>query len=79
MPYAYIKIERKKMDMDLVLDEELNKLIVKEEKLANAAPQLLALLESLTFIAESVAHLKGLEREILPTTELARNYIKEFK
>lgn len=37
--------------------------------------ELLQVLKDLTFIAESVAHLRGLEAEILPTTEKARRII----
>ena len=33
-------------------------------------------LEATTFIAEIVAHLQGLEREILPTTDAARELLK---
>lgn len=33
------------------------------------------LLKSLTFIAESVAHLQGFERDILPTTDAARGLL----
>lgn len=34
--------------------------------------ELVEALEKLTFVAETVAHLRGLEREILPLTEAAR-------
>lgn len=36
------------------------------------------LLKSLSFIAESVAHLRGLEREILPTTDAARSILEDL-
>lgn len=48
-------------------------------RLIAAAPELLELLEGLTFIAETVAHLRGLEREILPTTDKARELIARVK
>jgi hypothetical protein len=43
------------------------------------APVMLELLESLTFIAETVAHTRGLERDILPTTDKARELIARVK
>jgi len=48
-------------------------------RLIAAAPELLELLEGLTFIAETVAHLRGLERDILPTTDKARKLIARVK
>jgi len=48
-------------------------------RLIAAAPEILSLLESLTFIAETVAHLRGLERDILPTTDKARELIARVK
>lgn len=41
-------------------------------RLIAAAPDLLAALQALAIVAESVAHLRGLEREILPATDAAR-------
>lgn len=38
----------------------------------------IAHIKSLCFIAESAAHLRGLEREILPTTDAAREFIKSI-
>ena len=40
-----------------------------------AAPEMLVLLKELTFIVETVAHLQGRERELLPTTDRARALI----
>lgn len=39
---------------------------------------LISMLTAVTFLAESVAHLRGLEREILPTTDMARALLKEI-
>ena len=55
-----------------------------DEALANArliaaAPELLALLKTLTFVTETVAHLKGLEAELLPSTDAARALIKTIE
>jgi len=44
-----------------------------------ASPELLAALESVTFIAESMAHLRGMESEILPYTDKARAAIAKVK
>lgn len=48
-------------------------------RLTEVAPQLLAVFEGLTFIAETVAHMRGLERDILPTTDKARELIARVK
>lgn len=48
-------------------------------RLIAEAPVMLALLESLTFTAETVAHMRGLEREILPTTDKACELIARVK
>ena len=37
--------------------------------------ELIISLQALAFIAETVAHLRGLEKEILPTTDFARKLI----
>lgn len=55
-----------------------------DEQLANArlieaAPTMMAMLESLVFVAESAAHLRGLEKELLPTTDAARSLIAKIK
>jgi len=39
----------------------------------------LKMLEAVTFAAETAAHLRGLEREILPTTDKARELIARVK
>lgn len=44
----------------------------REYALANAAPELLATMKELAFVVESVAHLQGKERELLPFAERAR-------
>lgn len=41
-------------------------------RLIAACPDLVAALQALAIVAESVAHLRGLEREILPATDAAR-------
>jgi hypothetical protein len=41
-------------------------------------PELLRILKNVTFVAEGTAHLKGLEREILPVTGEARALLDEF-
>lgn len=41
--------------------------------------ELVKVLEKLAFIAETVAHLRGLEHEILPTTDAARAVIAKAK
>lgn len=50
-----------------------------EARLIKAAPELLKQFEALTLIAESVAHLRGMERDILPLTDSARELIKQIK
>ena len=47
--------------------------------LAVAAPELLDLLKKLAFVAETFAHMKGLEREILPTTDAACELIAKIE
>lgn len=47
----------------------------KAELLAAAAPEMLACLRSCAFALESVAHLRGLERELLPYADAAREII----
>ncbi len=44
----------------------------REYRLAYAAPELLAIMKELAFVVESVAHLQGKERELLPFAERAR-------
>lgn len=41
--------------------------------------ELLKALESMTFVVETVAHLRGLEKELLPCAEQARQLIKTTK
>lgn len=41
-------------------------------QLLAAAPEMLESLRELAFVAESVAHLRGMEKDILPMTEKAR-------
>lgn len=41
-------------------------------------PELLRVLKNVTFVAEGTAHLKGLEREILPVTDEARALLDKF-
>lgn len=43
-----------------------------DARLIASAPDLVAALQALAIVAESVAHLRGLEREILPATDAAR-------
>lgn len=57
------------------LDEVLNAKVTD----VPALEQVLAVLERVTFIAETVAHLQGKEREILPTTDAAREILNAFK
>lgn len=49
------------------------------DRLADCGPELLAVFEHLTFTAETVAHLRGLEHELLPTTDKARELIAQVK
>ena len=48
-------------------------------RLVDCGPELLAIFEGLTLTAETVAHLRGLEREILPMTDKARELIARVK
>jgi len=41
--------------------------------------EVLQVLKDVTFIAETVAHTRGLERDILPTTDRARDILARFK
>lgn len=43
-----------------------------DARLIAAAPDLLEALKNLAFAAETVAHLRGLEKELLPFTDAAR-------
>lgn len=40
---------------------------------------LLEVVKSLAFVAESVAHLRGMERELLPTCDLVREYLERVE
>jgi len=48
-------------------------------RLIAAAPELLESLRELAFFAESVAHLRGMEREILPMTDKAQGVIAKIE
>ena len=48
-------------------------------RLVDIAPEFLAIVEGLTFTCETVAHMRGLEREILPMTDKARELIARVK
>jgi hypothetical protein len=48
-------------------------------RLIEAAPEMLEVLKKLAFVAESVAHLRGLERDILPITDRARELIAKVE
>ena len=50
-----------------------------DAKLIAAAPDLLDVLKTLTFICESLAHLRGMERELLPHTDHARMIIDSIE
>lgn len=46
-------------------------------RLIAVAPEMFSLLKEMTFVVESVAHLRGLERELLPLTDRARELLKQ--
>lgn len=77
--YNYIKICAKPVPLEVALDEDHHTEVLREIKLAHKAPDLLALLESALFQLESVAHLRGLERELLPFVDMARDEVKGLK
>lgn len=52
---------------------------VASQALIDAAPEMLELLKSLTFVAETLAHSKGLERELLPLCDKARALIDQIE
>lgn len=47
--------------------------------MSNNEKRLVEMLKTLTFIAETAAHMRGLELEILPTTDAARLLIGEVE
>jgi hypothetical protein len=48
-------------------------------RLAEVGAELLVIVEGLTMTCETVAHLRGLERDILPMTDKARELIARVK
>jgi hypothetical protein len=48
-------------------------------RLSECGPELLAIMEGLTFTCETVAHLQGKERLLLPMTDKARELIARVK
>jgi hypothetical protein len=74
MPYRYIAITPRPAPLDEITsdDSAYTVGVIAETRLANAAPELLAALRSMTFVVETVAHLRGLERELLGATDDAR-------
>lgn len=79
--FHYLSIGFRPAPLDVVLDPQSSYTqgCQRELTLVDAAPELVALLEKLTFVAESVAHLRGLEREILPTTDAARELLARIR
>ena len=77
MTYKYIRITSKPLPLDVIVDDGNKALLdmLEESRMAHAAPQLIAQLQAVTFALESVAHLQGMERELLPTTNAARELI----
>jgi hypothetical protein len=65
--------------LDLVMNEQFRAEERRLHALYNAAPELLKQLESLLFIVETTAHLRGLERELLPTCDNVRSFIKPLQ
>ncbi len=49
--------------------------VIYNARLIAAAPELLESLRELAFFAESVAHLRGMEKDVLPMTDKARAVI----
>ena len=74
-PYKYIRIVAKPMLIGVVTDELYATLRDKEVRLTHAAPHLLSLLQTAVFNLEMVAHLRGLERELLPFCDDVRKFI----
>lgn len=47
-------------------------------KIPYSMAEVMEVIRNLSFVAETVAHLKGMERTILPTTDKARAILKAF-
>ena len=74
-----ISVTVKPETLDSVLTTEFQNEADRLVKLHNSAPEILERLISMVFLCETVAHMRGLERELLPHTDAAREFIASFK
>lgn len=81
MTFTHIKITPVAGDLADVAnpDSHYNKLVAAQTKLTAYAPELLFALKNATFLLESVAHLRGMEAELLPTVKEYKEFIASFK
>jgi hypothetical protein len=76
--YNTIKICAKPTTIAHAMIDEHIANVRKETALAYAAPELKEMLEQALFSLETVAHLRGMERELLPTIDATRARLEEL-
>lgn len=73
----YVDVTPKPQALELVInpDSPVSLAIAYETRLCESAAAMLELLKRMTFNSECLAHLRGMEKELLPLTDEARRVI----